>query len=257
MYSPDFDYYLQDIPEEEKTKIHEGVAHDLMKMHYKDVRRIVLPFSYLQDVKEEIKRKQYIFKEEPYPTIFVIIVATILPYGKEDKLENYQLCFEISNTKIIKTVPLLAILNWTTCGYPKAGTDPRYFTDYPWRILKPLKEYIFDKIDFITFQQRVYKDKVLRDSFFIDYYQDTLPYILNTQEETPLFKRNIWLKYNEYYQRNIDEMKEEHLKHSKYNPMYVTIMHQNITEAHFLPDKKVDNPFIELELECLRTMFKK
>ncbi|MDY0211253.1 MAG: hypothetical protein RBQ91_07625 [Acholeplasma sp.] len=248
------DYYLKDMNETTRLAKQKKALEGLTTMLYKPFIGLVINKAYLDDSLDRFDLNQTETKvEKPYLTLSATILAVYVKYGLKKRLSNYRIKLEITGTCIIKDLPLKAIMNWYRSGFPRDGKDPRYYTDYPWKLLKPMKAYLAYEIALKSFKERAFKDQIHEFSIYKDYYESTLSRILNQKEDTSTFRVFIKEKYDLWVQTIMKEVDKDHLSPIT-NWMYTGIIYKDITEESFIPDTQDDNPFVDYELNALAEM---
>lgn len=258
MKTTDFGYYAKPMSQRTLLKKQKEVLSDLIHTHYRTNIGIVIYRRFIEDSIEEIKNAkiQYVFRDAPTTYLFVTIIIVYLPYRLSNRFTNHRVKFQISETNIIKDVPITALLNWYRSGFPRDGKDIRKFTEYPWKMLEPIKAYIDYKITLNQLKKKSLKVVISTYGIFKTYYEAVLPMILKTEVEEPIFRQFLSEQYEALYQENMADMFKAH-SYPLQGWMYIGVAYKNITEDTFYPETIENNPFVGLALQAHKEMMER
>lgn len=189
-------------------------------------------------------------------SFFCDILYPILPKGQEDKSENYFLKVYLTEYKVTVDLPVLSIINSWNAGWPRAGRMAEGYTDFPWRLLKPIKEFIDNPIDIKTLSENLLKEKIWqKDKVFEIYYNNILPLInksLNVKKNDKEYKI-IYDTLNNLYDSAVSDHKKEMLKAYTISKAGLPYIGTFVLKEEYLnlTKEENDNPFIIYTKECI------
>lgn len=190
-------------------------------------------------------------------SFFCDIYYPILPLGRKDVYSNYLIRLYLSDYQRTIDIPVTIIKKTWRAGFPRAGVMTLRYTDFPWRVLKPIKDYIDQPSDIDTLKKNLYIDHIEEVSVVIDIYnKNIVPWINHRLSHS--FKpsdRQTWLLgLEKLYEMAVEVGKKEMLSAfsiPKSGYPYTGVFVEKNTYEH-MSDKENDNPFNTYLQYCIK-----
>ncbi|MCD4827470.1 MAG: hypothetical protein K8Q99_06825 [Acholeplasmataceae bacterium] len=190
-------------------------------------------------------------------SFFCDVYYPILPEGMSDEFNNYLIRLYLTEYNKFVEIPVSMIKKTWRAGWPREGIMALRYTDFPWRLLKPIKAFIDNPVDIDLLKESLYKDKVRYKNVGIDiYYNHIFPWINNdfTKAYRDIDMKTWILGLETLYEMAISMSKQVMFKAfsiSKQGYPYVGIS-VDTNEYQKLVNEDNENPFIQYLSVCIK-----
>lgn len=225
----------------------------LKALYYTSKRTFILELAHLQVEHYLLVQQREALMKDLLITIEAESWEPYLPYGAEDKMENYWLCTR--HTSGILRFPIAAITNLGDTESLKGVNHlPQYYTTIPWQLLKPLDQFGTGAISADQFRKTLVQHVVGIDLKLVNYYYDTLlPWIQShwDQLEEPRIQQTlqVMVQYARQILREETKYGYSDIRHFHAQAHMVT---DDLTVGQFWPESENTNPLIGETLRLLR-----
>lgn len=168
--------------------------------------------------------------------------------------ENLFLEIYLTDYKRFIDIPASIVEDIWYSGWPREGIMGERYSDFPWRLLKPIKEYLDNPTDIDTLISNLYPDDVNLSFMVISIYYDLiLPWIKNGKNvRLNDFKKNLWFEgLQKLYDLAIDIHKKEML--NAFSVSSIALPYKGVTvyleRYKNLSEEEKQNPFLIYMLE--------
>ncbi len=191
-------------------------------------------------------------------SFFCDLLYPRLPSNKDDIIKNYLIKLRIIDLNMIIEVPLTSIQSMWIAGWPRAGYMVEKWIDFPWRLLKPLDQFIKHQTSHASFiqaiNQKPYDDGLRITKMYFKYLPELLKQIPSIEEKDQF--STAWLNEMNQFYNNLLACHNEDIKElfsiSKSAKPYTGL----IINIKSLSDDQYDyphNPFIKKVWACMLT----